>query len=210
MPLEPADLTVAAVAVAELTAVEGEAWDEAGPGAWSPRRTLDHLVDVMALYAGYVATRAEARIVPPRDGNPAASVEGLGAALVTSAAVLAIVVADLGEQRAFHPSGRADRAGWIGMATTELLVHGHDIAQGLGIADGFVASAALEGLARRTVRRVLPWAPTVGSGWDQLLWATGRLSAPEQPDQGPDWWWHSAPLDEWDGRPRRRTAPPQW
>ena len=26
----------------------------------------------------------------------------------------------------------------------------------------------------------------------------------------PGWWWQSAPLAEWDGKPRRRTSPPRW
>ena len=40
---------------------------------WTPRRTLDHLVDVMLLYSAYVATRAQALVSPPRNGDPSSS-----------------------------------------------------------------------------------------------------------------------------------------
>jgi len=41
---------------------------------------------------------------------------------------------------------------------------------------------------------------------DQLLLATtGRVHL-DGLACDPHWWWQSAPLSEWDGQPRRRTA----
>jgi hypothetical protein len=107
--------------------------------------------------------------------------------------------------RAYHPSGLADQTGWIGMACTELLVHGHDLAIGAGVD---ISGPAV--LADAVVNRVLPWAPPEDDGWARLLWATGRRSLGQRPPAGDDWWWQSAPLIDWDGQPRRRDAPPQW
>ena len=202
--LTPDDLRAAAGwAGRRFAALPGEAWGRPAPD-WTPRRTLDHLVDTLELYAAAVGTRATARLDPPRDGDPRASRADLLDQLARSAERLALVLAALGEdERAFHPSGRADRTGWLGMAGTELLVHTRD-ACGPGPDD-----AALEPLAAAVVDRVLPWAPP-GDGWARLLQATGRAPLGGVPPADAGWWWQSAPLAEWDGAPRRRTSPPQW
>jgi hypothetical protein len=184
-------------------------WEaEAEGSTWSARRTVDHCVDTLLLYSTLVASRATGRLRPPRNGDPEASPSQLVDVLGASAAVLAEVLRCLpAGTRAFHPSGLADRSGWAGMACTELLVHGSDLARATAVP----LEAPVE-LAAVTVRRVLPWAAAdgEGDGWQQLLWATGRAPLGQRPAEAADWWWQSAPLDEWDGRPRRRTAPPQW
>jgi hypothetical protein len=202
--LQPADVaTAAAWAARRFGTVPAGAWDEPVAG-WTRRRTLDHLVDTLELYAAYVGTRARGRLDPPRDGDPEASPAALLAALAASAARLVDLLSGMTDgERAWHPSGAADCAGWVGMACTELLVHTRD-AVGPGAEDAEVAP-----LAAAVVARVLPWAPD-GDGWARLLQATGRAPLGGRPPAGPDWWWQSAPLAEWDGTPRRRTAPPQW
>jgi hypothetical protein len=206
--LVPEDVNTAMEWVAEIAGnQQSEQWAAMPPGAWSPRRTLDHLVDALLLYSAYVATRATDRITPPRNGDTEATPVELLSALHSSSSILVALLQVMPDDaRAFHPSGRADRTGWIGMACTELLVHGFDIATA---AQGGTP-APDDRLARTVVARVLPWTPREGSGWEQLLWATGRASLGSRPPQAADWWWHSAPLTEWDGRPRRRDAPPQW
>ena len=208
MDLAPDDVDTAARWVVSISSgVLHERWHTSRPGAWSPRRTLDHLVDVMLLYSGYVATRATERTTPVRDGDPDASPIDLMNALSSSSSILTALLREMPDGvRVFHPSGTADRTGWIGMACTELLVHGFDIATAT---QGPVALPH-DALARAVVERVLPWAAHEGDGWSQLLWATGRASVGALPPQGADWWWQSAPLDDWDGVPRRRDAPPQW
>jgi hypothetical protein len=161
----------------------------------------------MLLYSAYVATRARDRLAPPRNGDPDASPDDLVGALRSSSSILAELLRALPDDvRAFHPSGNADRTGWIGMACTELLVHGFDIATATLVP----FEAPNDQLAQTVVERVLPWSPREGTGWSQLLWATGRASLGARPPQDSDWWWQSAPLTEWDGEPRRRDAPPQW
>jgi hypothetical protein len=200
--LEPDDVRTATVeAVRRFAALPAQAWAQPAPD-WTPRRTLDHLVDALALYAAYVGARANGRLVPPRDGDPAAPVDRLLVDLAAAGDRLAGLLAAMGDgERAFHPSGLADRTGWIGMACTELLVHTWD-------ATG-AAAVELEPLAAAVVDRMLPWAPP-GDGWGRLLQATGRAALGSVPPARADWWWQSAPLAEWDGQARRRTAPPQW
>ena len=120
-----------------------------------------------------------------------------------TATLVAVLSAMTDEERAFHPSGNADRTGWIGMACTELLVHGADIATLAGLPIN-----PPNDLADSVVDRVLPWTPREGTGWDRLLWATGRAALGARLLHGADWWWQSAPLEEWDGTPNLRTAPP--
>jgi hypothetical protein len=206
--LAPVDVCTAAEWVAGIAfRVPEHAWNDAGLKSWSPRRTLDHLVDAMLLYSEYLATRARDRVTPPRNGDPSATPGDLVDALRQGASILdSLLLAMPDKIRVFHPSGNADRTGWIGMACTELLVHGFDIAAATLVP----VEAPSDQLARSVVERVFPWAPSEGTGWMQLLWATGRAPLGERPPQDADWWWQSAPLTEWDGQPRRRDAPPQW
>jgi hypothetical protein len=185
-----------------------DGWDASDTTVgWTARRTLDHVVDVMFLYSAYVATRARSRVSPPRNGDPSSDPEALIAALRSGAVILTRLLEGFrDDERAYHPSGMADRSGWIGMACTEILVHTND-------ATGAAATSASNfpsALAGAVVDRVLPWAPRDGTGWERLMWATGRASLGGRSPEPADWWWQSAPLAEWDGIPRRRTSPPQW
>jgi hypothetical protein len=176
----------------------------AAPTSWTAARTVDHVVDTLLFYAGQVARRAVGRHPPVRDGGDG-PVSALLDRTTTAAHVLAGQLRDLGTGRAWHPSGMADAAGWAGMAVTELLVHGHDAARAHG-ADLVLPDA----LCARTVARVFPWVDLrAGRPPTLLLAVTGRLRV-EGVAHDPDWWWQSAPLAEWDGRPRRRTVPPGW
>jgi len=200
--LEAADWSVE-----QWSALPDQEWTEPGIATpWTPLRTLDHLVDTLLLYSGYVARRATARIQPPRNGDPSLPASELMDAFRLGTVILTAVLDDLEEgQRVFHPSGLADRTGWIGMACTEILVHTFDATRP---APG--ESRTVNTLCDDVVDRVLPWAPPGFPGWDRLLWATGRAGLGELRPEPADWWWQSAPLAEWDGTARRRTSPPQW
>jgi len=203
-PLTPDDLrTAVRWSTGRFARLPDADWERPAPD-WTPHRTLDHLVDAVELYASYVGTRARDRLAPPRDGDPGASRAELLAQLAAAAEKLAGLLDGMADgERAFHPAGPADRTGWVGMGCTELLAHTRD-ATGPDPADD-----ALEPLAAAVVARVLPWTPP-GDGWERLLQATGRAGLAGAPPADADWWWQSAPLHEWDGRPRRRTSPPQW
>ena len=200
------DVVRAAAALGPLGAVDDadRAWSERTTAGWTAGRTVEHLGDALLYYAGQVARRATDRLPPLRDGRAGPPSEQLE--LVRTAAYLfAGQLRDLGDGRAWHPSGLADAEGWTGMAVTELLVHGWDAAGLLGV------SLELPGeLCARTMARTFPWVDLGLAPSDQLLLAvTGRIEVVGVPSD-PEWWWQSAPLTEWDGRPRRRTVPPAW
>ncbi len=182
-------------------------WEvRAGDLEWSCRRTLDHIADALLLYTAHLATRATVRRPPPRNGDPSASPAELLSAFESIAATFAEVVrAAPPGTRAFHPAGMADATGFIGIGCEEILVHTWDIAEGLG-----AAFAPPGDLAARVVARIFPWAPTDVPPWDALRWAAGRIGLPGHDRLGPDWYWHCAPLAEWDGTVKKRTAPPAW
>jgi hypothetical protein len=87
------------------------------------------------------------------------------------------------------------------MGCAEILLHTDDIARGLGI-----AYQPPDGLSRRVVARLFPWAPTDVDGWPALCWATGRIALPEHGRVEPDWAWHAPPVGEWDGTIPKHTS----
>ena len=206
--LTPGDLTTAARICQEtLTPALDRDWSvRADDLEWDCRRTLDHIVDALFLYAVYLASRGTERLPPPRNGDPSASPRRLLATAGAAAAVLAEVARAAPEDtRAFHPAGMADVSGWIAMGGVETLIHTDDIARGLGL-----TFRPPDDLSARFLARLFPWAPTDADPWAALRWATGRAALPDRERLDPDWYWHCPPLSEWDGAIARRTAPPAW
>ena len=206
--LAPEDLLTAA-RVCQETLQPGldRDWSvKAGDLEWDCRRTLDHIVDTLVLYAAYLASRGTERLSPPRNGDPSASPAQLLATVAAAAAVLAEVArAAPPGRRAFHPAGMADVSGWIGMGCEEILLHTDDIARGLRL-----PCRPPDELCSRVRARLFPWAPADVDPWDSLGWAAGRAALPDRERLGPDWYWHCPPLSEWDGTIKKRTAPPAW
>lgn len=206
--LAPADLERAAQACAEtfLPAIE-EDWEvPAGDLEWSCRRTLDHTADALMFYATHLATRSAVRRYGVRNTDPEATVPRLLEAVTGAAAILARVCAGAGPgTQAFHPAGMADVSGFIAMGCDEIIVHADDVARGLG-----VAYAPPLDLCAAVVARLFPWAPEGFDALATLRWANGRAALGEHERLGPDWYWHCAPLAEWDGTRRTRTIPPAW
>ena len=206
--LSPTDLlTAASICRQTLQPALDRDWNaRAGDLDWDCRRTLDHIVDTLVLYTAYLGSRATGRLDPPRNGDPAASPAQLIPLVDAAAAVLAeLARAAPPGTRAFHPAGMADVTGWLGMACEEVLLHTDDIAQGLGL-----AFRPPDDLAARIRARIFPWAPADADPWAALRWAAGRAPLPGHARLGPDWWWHCAPLSEWDGTIKKRTTPPAW
>jgi hypothetical protein len=99
------------------------------------------------------------------------------------------------EARAFHQAGMADRSGFLAMACDELLIHTDDILRSSGR-----SFDPPPDLVARVLARLFPWAPTGINPWIALRWANGREELPPpQGRLGPDWTWHCAPLNQWDG-----------
>ncbi|QCB51294.1 hypothetical protein E5720_20745 [Rhodococcus sp. PAMC28707] len=204
---QPADVIAAVMALTPLSAVSDtdQRWQKvAAPTDWTAAHTVAHISDALVFYCGQVARRACHALPVVRNGRVGHPSEQLDNA-VTSAHMLAGLLRDLGSERAWHPSGNADRAGWVAMAVTEILVHGYDAAQALEI-DLQLPDAICD----RTVSRAFPWVGPDYASSDRLLLAvTGRIEI-QGVKQDPQWWWQSAPLQEWDGKPRQRTIQPRW
>lgn len=178
----------------------------AGDLDWDCRRTVDHVADTLLFYAAHLSKRATRRLVPPRNGDPARTPADLLGIVETTAAILSGVVrAAPPDARGFHGAGMADAEGFLAMGCAETVVHTGDIAQGLGL-----PFAPPDDLAARVTRRLFPWTTLDADGWDALRWSCGRIALPDRERLGPDWYWHCAPLAEWDGTIRKRTAPPMW
>jgi len=176
---------------------------------WTCRNTLDHMVDALCGYAASLANLFTERPPHhPRNGDPSASPTELLQLVSTFAGVLSEVTkAAAITDRAFHRAGMADRDGFVAMGCDEVLIHGYDIAT--------TFRAVYEppsDLAARVLTRLFPWAPEDGNPWERLLWANGRSPLEDHDQLGPEWWWHCAPLEEWNGEVKRRSAldPPGW
>nr|MBA3652762.1 hypothetical protein [Actinomycetota bacterium] len=161
--------------------------------------TLAHVVDCLFWYASNLARRSATHAGSP-DVAETTPLDELVDSLRSGAALLALAVdATDADGRGFHPFGMADASGFAAMGVDEMLVHGYDLAAGLGLGASYSPPT---GAVERTLRRLFPWAPTVTDPWDTLLWANGRRPLGEEsPDDR--WLWHCAPLAEWDGTVRR-------
>jgi hypothetical protein len=200
------------LAMSMLTPLGGRDWSvRAGDLEWSCRRTLDHIVDTMALYATYLANQATGRMRPIRNGDPAATIPELLAAMQASVNILVRVAeASPPPARAFHPSGYSDRQGYLAMGCSEVLTHADDILQGFGVA--WEPEPATD-VCEHILTRVFPWAPDAAEcpdRWQAVRWACGRTALPTRQRLDENWWWHAAPLSEWDGTRNQRTSPPAW
>lgn len=213
--MQPDDIALATgIAREQLDPLQNADWDvRAGNLTWSCRRTLDHIIDTLLLYASAVARPITGREdwLPVRDGNPHATIPELLESLTTSAAILDYVCRAAPEAaRAFHPSGLSDANGFRAMACSEILTHTDDIL--LGMHTVWQPAPDPE-LCDRILRRVFPWAPDASEEadrWDVVRWACGRIPLATRPRLDEQWWWHAAPIAEWDGTRNERTSPPAW
>jgi hypothetical protein len=77
------------------------------------------------------------------------------------------------------------------MGVLETLAHGFDLTQGLRVPFEPPAELLVPALAR-----LFPEAPTETDPWRTMLWAMGRGELEGHEKRGPDWAWHSAPLED--------------
>lgn len=182
-------------AVAALGRGSGKDWSApAGRLRWSCSRTLFHAADDQVAYAGQLAARAHDDYLPFRlrqvRGTPPAGLltllQGMGALLATTARATPDAV------RAYHPYGLADPEGFVAMGVAEVLLHSHDIAQGLD-----VAYEPDHDICARAVARLHRGLEPYDDPWQLLLWATGRRDLPGRRSVR-RWRWSAAPADEQD------------
>ncbi|MER6381565.1 GNAT family N-acetyltransferase [Streptomyces sp. NPDC001250] len=182
-------------AVANCTAVLRTAVDRdwkavpAGRLEWDCHATAVHVADDLIAYAANLAGRAQDAYVPFEltldEGTDNA---GLLHVIETTGALLAATVrATPPGVRAFHPYPfrSADRVGFAAMGIAEVLLHTHDMAEGLGIP--YEAPAEL---AESVLACLFPDVQPGPAPWPTLLWATGRG---ELPGRAPvtEWRWHN-------------------
>ncbi|MFF5857812.1 GNAT family N-acetyltransferase [Streptomyces sp. NPDC012751] len=181
---------VAGCTAALRPAVDGD-WRavRAGRLEWDCHTTAVHVADDLIAYAANLAGRA-------RDGYLPFELtldEGTGNAdllhvIETTGALLAAAVRTAPPGvRGFHsyPFRSADREGFAAMGVAEVLLHTHDIAEGLGLP--YEPSADL---AESVLTRLFPHVQPGPAPWPTLLWATGRG---ELPGRAPvtAWTWYN-------------------
>jgi hypothetical protein len=166
----------------------------AGAVEWDCWHTAEHIGDCLLSYAGQLVAQPTTRYVrfmatADKDASPA---EVLEFAEAGGRILVATVRTAPPQVRAYHPTGMADPGGFAGMGCVEALVHGHDIAQGLGLALG-----PPRDVCTRVLARMFPHALADLAGldpWSGLLWATGRIALPGRP-RVEQWRWRGAPPD---------------
>ncbi|WP_190034311.1 GNAT family N-acetyltransferase [Streptomyces fructofermentans] len=175
-------------ALVPLRAAEGRDWEvDAGRLEWSCRRTAEHIASDLIAYAAQLAGRPADRYVPFditfEDCEGPADV--LDVVEATGALLAAAVRAAPREARAFHPYPfrSANREGFAAMGVAEVLLHTHDIAEGLGLSYEPPAE-----LCEDVLTRIFPHVRPGPGHWRTLLWATGRGDLPDRAPQD-DWRW---------------------
>ncbi|MFG3101844.1 GNAT family N-acetyltransferase [Streptomyces sp. NPDC048182] len=178
-------------AVALLRTATDRDWagTRAGRLAWSCRETAEHIASDLIAYAGQLAGRATTAYVPFAltldDGTDH---DGVLDVVETTGALLAAAVATTPpDVRAFHPYPfrSADRVGFAAMGVTEVVLHTHDIAEGLGLTYEPPA-----GLCAEVLGRIFPHVQPGTDPWRTLLWATGRADLPGRPPVT-EWRWRN-------------------
>jgi uncharacterized protein (TIGR03083 family) len=167
----------------------------AGTLEWSCAKTLAHVADCVLWYALNLAGRTAEPDAWDWTDTPSEPIAAVLSIIQPSAELLAVTVdAAPASARGWHPYGIADPSGFAGMGCDEILVHGHDIATGLGLTFDPPPE-----VGEHVVRRMFPWSPTGADPWTTLLWANGRTDLPGVKRPGRRWLWHCRPLIDWDG-----------
>jgi hypothetical protein len=164
-----------------------------GAVEWDCWHTAEHIGDCLLSYAAQLVAQPDERYVrfmanADRDATPAQVLEF---AEVGGRILAAMVRTTPAHARAYHPSGWADPEGFAAMGCAETLLHGHDIAQGLG-----VTLDPPRPVCARVVARLFPDAVGVlgeVDPWTALRWCTGRVALPGHPRRD-RWQWRGAPI----------------
>ncbi|GLW93464.1 DinB family protein [Actinokineospora globicatena] len=204
-PLTPSDVDDAVqFAISVFGDVPAERWDsQAGSLEWTCWETSEHIADCLFYYAGQLATRVPPTTAvafdwaPRREGGPAniifaeraAGTAGLMQVLEACGTFLSSIVTTANPTAlAHHTYGESDPEGFAGMGVVETIVHGSDIAEGLGL-----DWTPPDDLCDRVLARLFRYAPEDVHGWRALQWCTGRIDLPGRP-RLTEWKWNGNPL----------------
>ncbi|VVJ15814.1 Uncharacterised protein [Amycolatopsis camponoti] len=195
-PVSAADLDAAIASLAGgLRPAASKDWTTAaGTGDLDAWHTAEHIGDCLLSYAAQLVSRRPSGYLPflASLAKDASSADALEFALAGSAILAAVVRTSPPEARAYHPTGTADPGGFAAMGCAEVLVHGEDVARGLGL-----ALDPPRDVCARTVARLFPHLGDVSDldPWTALSWAMDRVEVPGRAKQT-GWRWRGAPPEE--------------
>ncbi|MFF0015746.1 GNAT family N-acetyltransferase [Streptomyces sp. NPDC005374] len=159
----------------------------AGRMDWNCLQTAEHIANDLFAYAGQLVSRVQDRWVPfetyLEDGTDA---EGALQVIETAATLFAATLRTTPrEVRAFHPYPfrSANREGFAAMGVAEVVLHTHDITEGLGLTYEPPAH-----LPEYVLTRIFPEVQPGPDAWRTLLWATGRGDLPGRAPRT-EWKW---------------------
>lgn len=179
-----------------LGAATGKDWSALpGTGDWDCWHTAEHVGDCLLSYAAQLVARPAGRYVRflAAADKEASAAEVLEFAVAGGRILAATVRTAAPRVRAYHPTGMADPEGFAGMGCVEALVHGADVALGLGL-----RFDPPRDLCARVLARMFPEVSEELAGvdpWQALSWATGRLALSGH-ERRTRWRWRGAPLGE--------------
>lgn len=197
--MRPADLVAATeFALDALRPAADRDWSvRAGTLEWSVALTVTHVAGSMTKGAAYLASAATTWSPLVISADPRATNRQLLDGIEISARGLAFVAGHVdGSTRAFHAWGMGDAAAFLARAANEVLVHGWDVATGLGI-----EFDPPREVCAPVVRRRFPWVADDADPWATLLTAEGRVG-------GHHWIPVEVPLADWDGVAPAGAQPP--
>ncbi|MEU6991584.1 GNAT family N-acetyltransferase [Streptomyces sp. NPDC046465] len=165
----------------------------AGGLDWTCLKTAEHIAGDFVAYAGQLTGRPTDAYVPFETAlDDGTGPDGAIRVIEATGRMLAAVVRTTPRGvRAYHPypCGSADAPGFAAMGVAEVLLHTYDIARALDI-DAEPPASLCEAVLAHLFPHVPP-APSGGTPWTTLLWATGRGTLPGRPRLA-HWRWHNA------------------
>lgn len=167
----------------------GRDWSvRAGRLDWTVEFTVEHIASALSKYTLYLASRSTEPIALRIESWPDSSQrERIDAIASVGRALRGVAAQTPPDARAFHANGLFDADGYEAFGCLECLVHGHDIAEGLGL--DFAPPAEI---TQPVIARLVPW---IEPTWESLLKHTGRIGA----SNNDEWTILTQPLNEWDG-----------
>jgi hypothetical protein len=178
---EDLELAVSSMFAALEPVTDGDWSATAGPLEWDCWHTAEHIGDCLLSYAAQLVAQPADRYArfmasAEEDASPA---EVLEFAKTGGGILVSTVRTSSPDVRAYHPTGMTGPQGFAGLGCVEALLHGQDIAQGLGLDIDPPRDVCARVLAERFPHASADLADI--DPWTALQWATGRAEIPGHP-----------------------------